>query len=301
MLSALTLLVWLVVGSQRKLDTSAPVSVRDGRIWLGDRRLNLFPWTWSTKVRDAVYPALFPDPRPQPDLSSLAPWAIGVTFEGEVLPSPITPKSPHAIICGQTGSGKTQLIKRIIGGFTGDVIVLDFKGGMDFQDLTTPIRLFTGDQCEMAIEVISQRLSNPGPPTLVVADELAEAVRNFKLAQVLESVASKGRSLGVHFVGATQTMTGIPRAISSNCHSRFALRADSIDRSQLGFPIQPLNPEVIGYAELFDGRIKGFLFPAAVAKTAAVNNNPLFRAESRPWLAPGGESAPSHQTPWGPR
>ena len=297
-LSALTLLVWLVVGGQRKLDTSAPVSVRDGRIWLGDRRLNLFPWTWTTKVRDVVYPALFPKPRPQLDLSKLAPWAIGLTLEGEMLASPIAPNSPHAIICGQTGAGKTQLIRRIISGFSGDVIVLDFKGGMDFQDLTAPLRLFTGDQSELAIEVLSQRLANPGSPTLVVADELAEAVRNFKLAQVLESVASKGRSLGIHFVGATQTMTGIPRAIWSNCHSRFALRADSIDRSQLGFPLQALNHEVIGYAELFDGKTRGFIFPAEIPQPSEVSFNPLLRAVSKPWSAPGGESAPSHQTPW---
>lgn len=300
-LSGLTLLVWLVVSSQRNLDTSAPVSVKDGRIWLGERRLNLFPWTWSAKVRDVVYPALFPKRSPQIDLSSLAVWAIGVTLEGEVLPSPITPKSPHAIICGQTGSGKTQLIKRIIAGFNGDVIVLDFKGGLDFQDLTSPIRLFTGEQAESAIVAISQRLASPGIPTLIVADELAEAVRNFKLAQVLESVTSKGRSLGVHFVGATQTMTGIPRAIWSNCHSRFALRADSIDRSQLGFPIQPLNPETLGYAELLNGQTKPFLFPAAPAQQMGARGNPLLRAESRPWLGPGGESAPSHQTPWGQR
>lgn len=300
-LSALTLLVWLVVGSQRNLDTSAPVSVRDGRIWLGDRRLNLFPWTWSTKVRDVVYPALFPKPSPEIDLSSLAVWAIGVTLQGEVLPSPITPRSPHSIICGQTGSGKTQLIKRIVSGFNGDVIVLDFKGGVDFQDLTSPIRLFTGDQSELAISAISQRLASPGMPTLIVADELAEAVRNFKLSQVLESVTSKGRSLGVHFVGATQTMTGIPRAIWSNCHTRFALRADPIDRSQLGFPIQSLNPEVLGYAELFDGQTKPFLFPAHLTRVSAARANPLFREESRPWLAPAGESAPSHQTPWGRR
>jgi len=300
-LSALTLLVWLVIGSQRSLDPSAPVSVRDGRVWLGDRRLNLFPWTWSTKVRDVVYPALFPKPSPEIDLGSIAAWAIGVTLEGEVLPSPITPKSPHAIICGQTGSGKTQLIKRMIAGFNGDVIVLDFKGGLDFQDLTSPIRLFTGDQAELAIVAISQRLESPGMPTLIVADELAEAVRNFKLVQVLESVTSKGRSLRVHFVGATQTMTGIPRAIWSNCHSRFALRADSIDRSQLGFPIQPLNPENLGYAELLDGQTKPFLFPAGPTRENRVRANPLFRAESRPWLAPGEESAPSHQTPWGRR
>ena len=302
-LSGFTLLAWVVVSSQRKHDVSQPVRVVDGRVWLGDRRLNLFPWSWSTKVRDVVYPALFPAPSSQPSTAELPAWALGVDFDGQPIPSPISPAKPHAIIVGQTGSGKTELIKRIIGAFQGDVIVIDFKGGYDYEPLTHPLRLFVGEQVELAIATLQARLTAPGPPTLVVVDELAEALRQMKLAQQLESIAAKGRSLGVHFLGATQTMSGISRTISTNCHSRFALRADPIDRSQLGFPTKPLQPEGIGYAELSDGEIRGFLFPPqAPSIEDDVPGNPLFlRVATKPLSVPDEGFAPSRQTPWGPR
>ena len=302
-LSSLTLLVWGLVASQRKHDVSQPVKVVDGRVWLGDRRLNLFPWSWSTKVRDVVYPALFPAVSPRPNPIDLPTWALGLDLENQPIPSPISASKPHALIVGQTGSGKTELIKRIIGAFQGDVIVIDFKGGYDYESLTHPLRLFVGEQAELAIVTLQARLSSPGTPTLVVVDELAEALRNLKLAQQLESIASKGRSLGVHFVGATQTMTGISRTIWSNCHSRFALRADPIDRSQLGFSIKPLQPESLGYAELNDGETIAFMFPAQPpSMEEPATGNPLFlRVASRPLSAPGEEFAPSRQTPWGQR
>lgn len=302
-LSGFTLLVWAIVSSQRRHDVSQPVKVVEGRVWLGDRRLNLFPWTWSTKVRDVVYPALFPVPTPQPSTADLPAWALGLDLENQPIASPISPAKPHAIIVGQTGSGKTELIKRIIGAFHGDVIVVDFKGGYDYEPLTNPLRLFTGEQVELAIATLQARLTAPGNPTLVVVDELAEALRNLKLAQQLESIAAKGRSLGVHFVGATQTMTGISRTISTNCHSRFALRADPIDRSQLGFTTRPLQAEVLGYAELCDGETRGFRFPAQVlAVQDYLPGNPLLpRAATRPWSAPDGEFAPSRQTLWDQR
>ena len=300
-LSGLTLLVWLMVGSQRKHDLTQPIRVSDGRVWLGDRRLNLFPWTWSTAVRDVVYPALFPASKPEPDLTEVPAWAIGVSTEGQPIPSPLTPIRPHAIIIGQTGAGKTELIKRIISSFQGEVSVIDFKGGYDYEELTNPIRLFAGQQSDSAIAALQARLAAPGTPTLVIVDELAEALRNPRLAQQIESVASKGRSLGIHFVGASQTMTGISRTIWSNCHSRFSLRADPIDRAQLGFPIKPLRPESLGYAELFDGSHTGFQFPVFVPHSEAeIEGNPLLlRVATKPLSAPDGESAPSRQTPWG--
>jgi hypothetical protein len=300
-LSGLTLLVWLVVGAQRKLDTTQPVRVEAGRVWLGDIRLNLYPWTWSTKVRDVVYTALFPPAAIEPNLAVVPPWALGISLDAQLVPSPISKQAPHALVVGQTGSGKTELLKRIIASFQGEVIVIDFKGGFDYEALTTPIRLFVSNQAEAATEVLRARLAKPGAPTLVVVDELAEALRNHLLAQQLESIAAKGRSLGIHFVGASQTMTGISRTIWSNCHSRFSLRADSIDRAQLGLPIKPLQPETLGYAELFDGTLRGFRFPVHVTEQAPPDaGNPLlFRVATKPLSAPDEESAPSRQTPWG--
>lgn len=302
-LSGLTLLVWLLVGSQRKHDLTQPVKVTQGRVWIGDRRLNLFPWSWSTKVRDVVYPALFPPLTAEPQMADLPSWALGFGLEGQPIPSPLSAQKPHALLIGQTGAGKTELIKRIIGAFQGEVMVIDFKGGFDYESLTNPIRLFTGGQADTAIAVLSARLEGPGNPTLVVVDELAEALRNLKLALQLESIASKGRSLGIHFVGATQTMTGISRTIWSNCHSRFALRADPIDRAQLGLPIKTIRSESLGYAEVFDGDTRGFTFPAhSPAQAVASEENPLlFRVATKPLSEPDEGFAPSRQTPWGPR
>jgi len=279
-LSLLTLSVWLVVGGQRKVDNKAEVSILGGRIYLGDRRLNLLPWSWSTETRNVVYQALHA-PRPKSlSTTELTPAQLGVNHQG-VVQSPIGTGTPHAIIIGQTGSGKTQLIKRLMSAFAGEIWVIDPKGGADFQEILAS-RVFIGVELDAAAEAVAEliqiRQQVPGEQLLIVVDELAEACRQPKLMQVLEQLTAKGRSLGLHFVGASQTMSGIPRGIWINCHSKFALRADPSDRAQLGFPIKPLGTASgEGYAELLIDQVTQFWFPfqGSTGAVEAVVGNPL--------------------------
>lgn len=90
-MSAFTVAIYSLVSTQRELDIKEPVSVRGDRVYLGDRRLSLFPWLWGKKVRDAVYqtlidetqfeqqvPALFPGQffdLSQQGVFSIEPWS----------------------------------------------------------------------------------------------------------------------------------------------------------------------------------------------------------------------------------
>lgn len=299
MLSGLTVAVWLVFSNQKRFDLSAEVSYSNQRVWLGDKRLGPFPWLWSAQVRNVVYPALYPEPKSELDLSALPSWAWGMTVSGDTLASPICRTSPHSLVIGQTGAGKTQLLQRVIGAFEHEVVVLDLKGGDDYANLEDGFTIYGPDQIDEAITHIITRLQKTAVPTLFVVDELAEALRNPKLANAIESLCAKGRSFGAHFFGASQTMTGISRAIWSNCQNRVAIRADSIDRVQLGLPAKPLNPEVPGYAELSSPVITGFCFPEVIRAEPTLVGNPfLTREATTPLLEPREGFAQFHRTPW---
>jgi len=78
---------------------------------------------------------------------------------------------------------------------------------------------------------------------IIVIDELGELLRQHpRLAQALEQVAARGRSLGMHLVVTNQSMSGIARGLLVNLRARVAIGdMDPIDFSQLGFRgrIQP--------------------------------------------------------------
>lgn len=299
MLSSITVAVWLLLSNQKRFDLQAAVSFREGRVWLGDKRLGRFPWLWSGAVRNLVYPALYPEPKRELDFAQLPSWAWGFTASGEALASPICRTSPHSLVIGQTGSGKTQLLIRAINAFDGDVVVLDLKGGGDFSPVNNREHLFGATDVDEVIQQVTTRMQHLDTPTLFVVDELGEAVKIPKLAAVIESVCAKGRSFGLHFFGASQTLTGISRTIWSNCQNRIAIRADSIDRVQLGLSAKPLNPETPGYAELSTPVLSAFYFPESTWGPVEPANNPLLiRAETKPWSEPGEEFVQFRRTPW---
>jgi S-DNA-T family DNA segregation ATPase FtsK/SpoIIIE len=81
------------------------------------------------------------------------------------------------------------------------------------------------------------------PRHYIVIDELAAALAESPLASAaLTMVATRGRSLGVHLIAATQSTQGLPRAMLSNLRVRIALaEADPIDLAQLNIkrPAEP--------------------------------------------------------------
>ena len=287
-MSAFTVAIYSLISTQRELDPKEPVSVRGDRVYLGDRRLGLFPWLWGKKVRDAVYQSLIDKTPSEQQLPTFYQGELFDLAQQEMFGIEPDERYPHLIIIGRSGSGKTQLLKWLLDA-RDDYYLIDFKGGVDFPEVD-PTRLFTQHNVADAVELIrdllrSRELNPQQQAAWVVVDELGELIRGSALLPQLESIASKGRGLGLHLILLNQTMTGIPRTIWANCAHRIVLSADAVDRVQLGFgattSVEP-SPGLICGEYLGDkARLFGF---------------PIPRVSSKPSQEVAEESAPFAQT-----
>jgi hypothetical protein len=111
-------------------------------------------------------------------------------------------------------------------------------------------------------------LGNSMAFVVVIVDEFAAALATGAVASnCLEDVCARGRSLGVHLVAATQSLTGIPRAMLTNLRARVAMTSsDPIDLVQLGMnpnklPLAPVAGWGSGYVATANSAAKGFYFP----------------------------------------
>lgn len=176
----------------------------------------------------------------------------------------------HLLIIGPTGSGKSVLLKQIAASLASgsasaeaNFAFIDFKGNATFAHLAgTRVLLSASDldlasaesalsQIALEIEHREVLLSKLGlsnfqaaqlsghriPALFILIDELGALLKACKnSAAILESVASKGRSLGIFIVAANQTTLGIPRTIQLNLRQRIALAgSDPLELHQLGF------------------------------------------------------------------
>jgi type II secretory pathway predicted ATPase ExeA len=221
---------------------------------------------------------------------------IGATTERE-LELNLGSESAHLIIVGPTGSGKSELLKLLVHSLLEDglcdLVLFDFKGGATlepFQDcalgLATDLdsnsqqrlwdqvagELATREQlfAQQKVSTLEQfnAVHQPLPEVVVVVDEFSAALASGpKAVACLEDVTARGRSLGVHLIGATQSLTGIPRSMLTNIRARIAMKSsDPIDLVQLG--INPNKIELVGvpgWASAFSIRgnnpAEGFYFP----------------------------------------
>ena len=204
---------------------------------------------------------------------------------------------PHLIIVGPTGSGKSEFLKLLVYSLLQEsscqLVLFDFKGGATlerFQDnclglatdldaakqkqlwgfvsseLTRREQQFSNSQVAN-LEQFNE-LGNSVASIVVVVDEFAAAIATGTTASAcLEDVCARGRSLGVHLIAATQSLTGIPRAMLTNLRARVAMASsDPIDLVQLGMNPNKLSLAQVagwgsGYVATANSAAKGFYFP----------------------------------------
>jgi DNA helicase HerA-like ATPase len=211
---------------------------------------------------------------------------------------------PHLLVVGPTGSGKSKLLQLICGSLLCSTNesqavfgLIDFKGGATFERIRGERIFFSVsdlkvDQFTIALaqlaEEISKRenmlakfqvasifelrsLGHDAPTLFIFCDEFASMIRASTAASnTFEELLSKGRSLGLIVIMASQSLAGIPRSMLINVRQKIALSgADPIDLHLLGFPRSSASSNTKptgGMAACWlgaSGVSKSFVFPAS--------------------------------------
>lgn len=222
--------------------------------------------------------------------------------EGNEVELDLVKDGPHLLIVGPTGSGKSELLHLILTSALEsqnfDLATLDFKGGATlacYQELASCfatdlevesqasfwryIQLeLTSREREFAdadIASIDELFLSGGKMKriLVVIDEFSAAMNSGPDAiRTIESIAARGRSLGVHLVAATQSLSGIARSSLTNLRTRIAMASsDPVDLVQLGVnPTRVLAENADGWASCFlvrsNQRAMTLAFPLGVRR-----------------------------------
>jgi energy-coupling factor transporter ATP-binding protein EcfA2 len=226
---------------------------------------------------------------------SLQLW-IGATNSSQKVFS-LASSGPHLIIVGPTGSGKSELLKLLMYSLlqqsSCDLVLFDFKGGATLEQfepqavgLATDLDPskqkqlwdFVSGELEKREQIFASRqvsgieqfhqLGERMSEIVVVVDEFAAALATgTKSLSCLEDVCARGRSLGVHLIAATQSLTGIPRSMLTNLRARIAMASsDPIDLVQLGFNPGKLSIAAVpgwgsGFVATANSAAEGFYFP----------------------------------------
>jgi hypothetical protein len=294
-LTLISVYAWWLSARPKRFDLAEPVRFIGDRVWLGEHRLSLFPPLWGSAIRNRVFQVAFlEDPAKTLDADKSFSSHIGFTSAGELVPQPISNRTPHALLIGPSGSGKTELMRLIATQFDAEIWAIDFNTGIGLKDVRG-VTLRATERDSGGLELMHEELLARGqralnPKLLLVVDDLGRAMQNPNIKLLLHQIASRGRVLNVMLLLANQTMDGVPRTIWVNCANRFSLGADLGSRTQLGFTGQSnCNFGDWGEAELLQGqKLQIFRFPlgfrkekTAPVKTEAVN--PLLsRVSSRP-------------------
>jgi S-DNA-T family DNA segregation ATPase FtsK/SpoIIIE len=258
LLSLASPLVWLItrrISALRQVDESAAVLFEPGSVSIGDYQLPTRQIFWKREWNEKVYAAFVAaNQAPQFDFKlDLAELGL------------------HSLIIGPTGSGKSQLIKLWLGQLISahphcQLWLYDFKGGAalgEFSRLPQVGKFITDidghdrasvwSALELELATREAQLAACGasriedlaaqtmPRLFVLVDELGAALaESVQAHSALTAVVARGRSLGVHFIGASQTLQSIPRAMLANIRARIALgEIDPVDASLMALKRPP--------------------------------------------------------------
>lgn len=178
-------------------------------------------------------------------------------------------EGPHLILIGPTGSGKSELLKLMVvallraGHADRQIYLIDFKGGATFNRFADDPRVVSvatdlteGQPANSLLWLQTQlnererllalaghsdierhlEANHSMPRLFVFIDELSALLKTgAKASETIEAIASRGRSLGVHLICASQSLSAIPRAVLINLRARIAVgQADQMELLQLG-------------------------------------------------------------------
>lgn len=182
----------------------------------------------------------------------ILPFWVGVSDSAD-LELDLARDGPHALIVGTTGSGKSELLRLITCSLLSSspmdcirLILIDFKGGAALREIfrhPTALALITDldtsnherfwSYLQGELLIREHQLSTLGvssiaetnlPRLVVLADELPAILQSGPLPlTVIDAIAARGRSLGVHLIATSQSLFGIPRSLLSNFPMRFGL------------------------------------------------------------------------------
>jgi S-DNA-T family DNA segregation ATPase FtsK/SpoIIIE len=228
----------------------------------------------------------------------LASW-IGVSETTE-LTLDLVSDGPHLIIVGPTGSGKSEFLRMLLTSLRASqdfqLALFDYKGGAALEEFAadsigiatdlgeaTQVELYTLLANELAVRerlFASAKCSsidsyvaagNELDRLVVVIDEFVAALSSGpKALATIEDIAARGRSLGLHLVASTQSLSGVSRAILTNLRARVVMScSDPIDMVQLGINPGKHKPITIsGWASaivyLGSNQAESFNFPLGV-------------------------------------
>jgi hypothetical protein len=293
-LSIAILATWWLRERVNRFDFKAQVRFIDDRVWLGEHRLGLFPILWGTRVRNKVYQAAFwRDPIQEADLASFQ-FHIGITTTGELLRQPISQLLPHALLVGPTGSGKTQLVRLIASQVDAEVWVIDLTDPVGLAGIPGLTRHVSQADSEaflgMSSELNDRALKPLNPKLLLVVENVDLVIRNQSFAQLVEQVATTGRSHNVMLLATCQSRVGVPVRVLANCASQFTLSLDySVSKPPEATANRSASNGKWGKAKLVRGQESvEFRFPLGFEneKTAPVQTEAVNPLLTRVWSKP---------------
>jgi energy-coupling factor transporter ATP-binding protein EcfA2 len=246
----------------------------------------------------------------------LSSW-IGASEQSE-LTLDLVSDGPHLIIVGPTGSGKSEFLRLLITSLRAtqdfELALFDYKGGAALEEfaqgslgmatdldqesqlelytllaneLAKRERLFASAKCSSIEQYVAA--GNSLPRLVVVVDEFVAALSSGpKALATIEDISARGRSLGMHLVAATQSLSGVSRAMLTNLRARVAMfSSDPIDMVQLGINPGKHKPTIInGWASAIvycgSNQAESFSFPLGVRPEPLIAQLPSSNEQLQP-------------------
>jgi ABC-type transport system involved in cytochrome c biogenesis ATPase subunit len=246
----------------------------------------------------------------------LSSW-IGVSEQRE-LTLDLVSDGPHLIIVGPTGSGKSEFLRMLLTSLRAsqdfELALFDYKGGAALEEFASDAigmatdldqesqlelyallagelarreRLFASARCSSIEQYVAA--GNSLLRLVVVVDEFVAALASGQKAlATIEDIAARGRSLGVHLVAATQSLSGVSRAMLTNLRARVVMSSsDPIDMVQLGInPGKHKPTTVAGWASAIiycgSNQAESFSFPLGIRPELLIAQLPSSSEQLQP-------------------